>query len=571
MDRREIAHLFRTMGALLEIKGEEGFKVKAYERAAESLLRGDYDLDEMARQGRLLEIPGIGRNLEPKLREIIETGRSSFLERLVQEIPEGLLDLLRVPGIGPKTARLLHESLGVASLEDLEGALREHRVQSLPGLGRKREELMERGLREIRKYAGRLNIGTALPLLEDLAASLGSTGLTCRIVGETRRFEETVGSLEVLIRTVPGEEPAKTLERTGVVPGSRSALLERWDPAGRAFVLPTSFGVPLLLHFCEAQGFGARIARLTGPESFLEALAARARDQGLCLDWDHPELDSALASAADEASFLELLGFPPVPPEVRHRPGLIEAARKGDLDLVSVDDLMGDLHVHTVWSDGSGTVEQMVQRARKLGYSYIAITDHASEVKLIQGLDPERLRLQMAEIREVSKKYPDIRVLTGVEVDILREGRLYLPDEILAELDVVVASVHQDISDSTGESTRRLLKAASNPHVDILGHPTGRLIGRRPGQTSGLEPVFQACARYGVALEVNSSPDRLDLCEDLVARAVESGARLAVCTDAHSPDSLEDVRFGVSACCRRAGLSKTMVVNAGAWPPTRAS
>ena len=571
MDRREIAHLFRTMGALLEIKGEDGFKVKAYERAADSLLRGDYDLEKMAREGRLLEIPGIGKNLEPKLREIIETGRSGFLERLVREVPEGLLDLLRVPGIGAKTARLLHESLGIASLDDLEKALQEHRVQSLPGLGRKREELMERGLREIRKYAGRLGIGIALPLLEDLVTTFVSLGLCCQIVGETRRFEETVGSLEVLVQEVPGEEPAKTIARTGVVPGDPSLLVQCWDPSLRAFVLKTSFGVPLRLYFQEGAGFGATIAHLTGPAGFLEMLEARARDAGLVLDWDHLGRDPLIASAADEGSFFGLVGLPCVPPEVRHRTDRVEAICRGDIDLVSVRDLRGDLHVHTVWSDGVGTIEQVVQRARELGYSYIAITDHATEVRLIRGLDPERLRSQMAEIHEVSTKYPDIRILTGVEVDILGDGRLCLPDELLAKLDVVVASVHQDIGDSTCGSIQRLVRAAANPNVDILGHPTGRLIGRRPGQASGLEAVFQTCAKHGVALEINSSPDRLDLPEDLVAKAMEFGARFAICTDAHSPDGIDDIRFGVSASARRAGLSKKDVVNAGDWPPSTLS
>jgi DNA polymerase (family 10) len=560
MDRREIVYVLRTMGALLEIKGEDSFKVRAYEKAALSLERQDYDLAAMASEDRLLEIPGIGKNLEPKLRELVVAGRSSFLERLIQEVPEGLLDLLRVPGIGPKTARLLHESLGVTGLPALKAALQEHRVQGLPGLGKKREELMERGLREIEKYAGRLSIGVALPVLENLTRALSLHGVSAEIVGETRRYEETVAALDVLVREAEGEPPARTVARSGIVPSAEeSSLMQAWDPKTRTLAFRTSFGVPLRLHFEDRRGFWVRAISLTGPQSFLESLSARAREKGYRLEESGLYLGDTRVDVEDERDVYDRLDMRFVPPEVRHRPESVERDR---LDLVSPGDVKGDLHVHTSWSDGTGSVEDMVQKARSLGYCYIAVTDHATEIKLIRSMTPERLEAQLREIGEVSRKYADIRVLSGIEVDILRDGQLYLPDQELSRLDVVVASVHQDIGDARGELANRLVKAAMNPHVDVIGHPTGRLIGRRPGYRSGLKPVFEAAARSGTALEINSSPERLDLPEELAAEALLAGATFAICTDAHGPQILEDMRFGVYASARRAGIPRGRVLNA---------
>lgn len=569
MNRREVAHALRTMGALLQVKGEESFKVRSYEKAADSLEAGDYDLRAMAEQGRLTEIPGIGKNLEPKVRDLVLTGRSPFLERLVQEIPEGILDLLRVPGIGPKTARLLHSELGVAGLDDLDRALSEHRVQGLPGMGRKREELMRRGLNEIKKYAGRLSIGIALPVMEDLAATLSDLGVECCIVGETRRYEETVASLDLLVRDKEGEEPWDVLHKTGVLAShSPGDIRERWDEAAGVFTFATSFGVPLRVFFSPGERLGWRFAEITGPASFVDALRNAYRDKGL-RPGSRGAGDGREVGAQWDLGLFEDIGAVYLPPEMRHLGELACLALSGDMqvsrrigEVVSPEDIRGDLHVHTAWSDGVGSIEEMVVAARKQGWDYIAVTDHATEIKMIRGLTEERLLAQIAEIEALRPKYPDIQILTGVEVDVLRDGRLYLSDEVLSKLDVVVASVHQDVSDSRGELTDRLLKAVENPNVDILGHMTGRVIGRRPGASDSLARVFEAAARNGVAVEVNASPERLDLPEALAAEAVSRGVRLAVCTDAHRPESLDSMRFGVLSVCRRAAIPKAMIVNA---------
>ena len=547
MNKREVAHALRTMGALLEVKGEDSFKVRSYERAADSLEGHDFDLVAMAKGGRLTEIPGIGKNLEPKVSELVLSGRSSFLESLVQEVPPGILDLLRVPGIGPKTARLLHSSLGVAGLPDLRKALAEHRVQGLSGMGRKREELMQKGLTEIERYAGRLSLGIALPVLEDLVEALASSGLAAQIVGETRRYEETVASLDVLVKESESEEPWKALHRSGLFPVEDPlALQANWDEASRRFSFSTSFGVPLRVFFCGEEALDWRATEITGPRAFVDLLEKHGRDGGLGR----------------------------LPPELRHRPEFADMAFSSTAELervvaqlVSPEDIQGDLHIHTTWSDGVASVEDMVAAAREMGYRFIAITDHATEIKMIRGLNSDKLAAQVLEIESLRPKYPDIRILTGVEVDILRDGRLFLENDLLSKLDVVVASVHQDISDSRGELVNRLVKAASNPVVDILGHITGRVIGRRPGVTEGLTPVFEAAVKHGTALEVNASPERLDLPENLAVEAVSMGANLAVCTDAHAPGSLRSMRYGVYAVLRRAAVSKDRVLNASCYPP----
>jgi DNA polymerase (family 10) len=571
MHKREIAHVIRSMGALLEIKGEESFKVRAYENAADSIERGDFDLEAMAREGRLTEIPWIGKNLEPKLRELVLTGRSSFLERLVQEVPEGLLDLLRVPGIGPKTARLLHESLGVTGLDGLKKALQEHRVRDLPGLGARREELMQKGLCEIEKYVGRVSLGLALPVLEGLQEAFGLHGARSEIVGETRRYEETVSSLDVLVMEEPGEPPAETLRRAAVFPSTTGPdIAGAWDEEARAFVFRTSFGIPLRLYFADRGSFWPRAIRLTGPSSFVLRLQDKARSAGYRFsEWGLLK-DGRPVEVREEGEVYDLLGASPIPPELRHREVFVEAALSGAEDawpdLVATSDLKGDLHVHTTWSDGVSGIEEMVQKAITLGYSYIAITDHATDIRLIRGLTLEKMEAQLLEIGDLKRKYPGIRILTGVEVDILKDGRLYFPDEMLSRLDAVIASVHQDIGDARGELESRLMKAARNPLVDVIGHPTGRLIGRRPGHLTGWDAVFEAAAESGTALEINSSPERLDLPEDLAAPALSAGAAFAICTDAHSVEGLENIRYGVIASARRAGVPKRRVVNAAENP-----
>lgn len=571
MNKREVAHVLRVMGKLLDVKGEEAFKVRSYERAADSIMSGDYDLAGMAKAGRLLEIPNIGRNLEPKVRELILTGRSSFLERLTEEIPAGILDLLNVPGIGARTARLLYDSLGVKDLASLRAAISEHKVQALPGLGKKREELMAKGLDEIEKYAGRINLGLVLPLLDSLVLTLSELGIRSAVAGEARRFEETVGRLDLVMECRDHESPGDLIVRSGLVlEDMKAALQEAWDPQSKAFVLRTSFGVPLWVHVASHEDFAVRLMYATGPESYLRFMEKRAGERGYRLDAGGLFKGDERLELEGEAEIHDFLDMDDVPPEVRHRPEMAQAAAVRSLpQLVSVSDLRGDLHVHTTWSDGVASVEAMVQKAAGLGHSYIAITDHATPIKMIRGITAERLDDLIAEVRRVAAAYPRIRVLAGIEVDILKDGKLYLSDECLQKLDLVIASVHQDLGDSRGDLLRRLTEAARNPHVDVIGHPTGRLIGRRPGVKTGLMSLFEAASKHGTVLEISSSSERLDLPEPLVRDALRLGCLFSVSTDAHSPEGLESLSLGVNASARRAGLPPQAVVNTSPDPLSR--
>lgn len=566
MNKREAAHLLRTMGKLLAVKGEDAFKVRSYERAADSIMAGDYDLAEMARAGRLLEIPNVGRNLEPKIREMVLTGHSTFLERLAAEVPEGLIELLNVPGIGAKTARLLHDSLGIKNLQDLKAALAEHKVRSIPGLGTKREDIMAKGLAEIERYAGRINLGLALPFVGSLVSVLREVGARAEAAGEISRYEETVGGLDIVLDP-GGRDFGELMEKSGLVSSSgREALNSAWNADEGLYALGTSFHIPLRVHIACGDDFAARWTYTTGPGSYVEFLEKRAAEMGYSLNRLGLWREGRRVALSCDKGLHETLDLQYIPPELRHRPEASETALKKSLaPLVCPEDIKGDLHVHTSWSDGTAGIEAMVQKAVSLGYSCVAITDHATEIKMIKSVTPERLAEQAAEIRKVSEAYPGIRVLAGVEVDILKDG-LYLPDECLEKLDIVVASVHQDLGDSKGDLVNRLVRAAANPHVDVIGHPTGRLIGRRPGVQAGLLPLFQVASENGTALEINASPDRLDLPESLVREAREHGCRFAVCTDAHSPEGLESLSLGVYASARRAALPPAAVVNASRDP-----
>lgn len=565
MNKHEVAHILRTMAALLEIKGESSFKVRAYGRAADSIEHGDFPLEAMAQSGDLTGIPGIGKSLAPKVSEIVLTGRSAFLEDLVREVPAGLLDLLRVPGIGPRTARLLFDSLGVETLDDLEKALDNHEVQKLPGLGKKREELIAAGLREIRRYTGRLSLGMALPVAGDVVQRFQSAGCYGVVVGEVRRFLETVASIDILVMSACEKGPG-VIRETGIAGGAGDSLIRQaWNCEKSAFSFSTSFGVPLNVYFAEEDCLFAKALVLTGPESYICFVEEKARLAGYRLTEEGLFEGDRLVPVESERELCDLAKTWFIPPEARHREGLFESIGSGQLRLIAPEDIMGDLHVHTVWSDGRSTLEEMVRAAIDQGYSYLAVTDHASALGLVNGLTPERLKAQLKEIQDVSRRFPDFRIYSGVEVDILRDGQLYLEDELLARLDVVIASVHDDVGDRAGEMINRLVKAAVNPHVDIIGHPTGRIIGRRPGATGDFRKVFQAAADSGTLLEINASPERLDLSEDMVYQAHRHGVKFAVSSDAHSADGLKVIDYGVLSCARRAGIPKGCVANAWPW------
>lgn len=568
MHKREIAHFLRALGSLLEIKGEIGFKVRSYEKAAKSIERGDFPLLDMAKAGKLLEIPDVGRNLEPKISEMILTGKSSYMEKVVQDVPYSLLELLNIPGVGPKTTRMLFEVLGVKNLDDFEEALKNHQVQSLPGVGMKREDMMIKGLAEVRKYLGRVSVGVAFPVASHMEKAVSQNGIPCQMVGGLRRFEETVDKIELLVGLNEGETPHETIEKSGLALGLKDdEIIRAWDQEQQRFVLTTGLGVPLVVYLAPLKDFWAKVFWLTGPEDYVNSVARAAKDKGFRYGPDGFFAGDAHVCLDGEEVIFTRLGFSYLPPEVRHRPEFALLSEEGrHIDLILPQDIKGDLHTHTIWSDGVDTVENMVVKAISMGYSYLAITDHATFMKVIDGITPEKLDAYLGEIEESRKKHPDFRIFAGVEVDVAKDGSLFLSNEHLRVFDVVVASVHQDL-DSQGNPVERLAEAAKNPYVRIIGHPTGRLIGRRPGVQTGLAPLFKTAAETGTILEINSSPERLDLPEVLVEEAHRLGARFTVSTDAHSPGGLLRAQCGVRTCAMRAGLPPQKVINTFSAPP----
>ncbi len=545
-----------------------GFKVRSYEKAAKSIERGDFPLLEMAKEGRLFEIPDVGRNLEPKISEMVLTGKSSYMDRVIEDVPYSLLELLNIPGVGPKTTRILFEVLGVKNLDDFEEALKNHQVQSLPGVGMKREDMMIKGLAEVRRYLGRVSAGVAFPVASHMEKVVSQNGIPCQMVGGLRRFEETVDKIELLMGLNEGETPHETIEKSGLALGLKNdEIIRAWDQEQQRFVLTTGLGVPLVVYLAPLKDFWAKAFWLTGPEDYVTNMAHQAKGKGFTYGPEGFFVDGRHVCLNGEEAIFERLGFTYLPAEVRHRRKFVRLSEEGQhINLVSPEDLKGDLHTHTIWSDGVDTVENMVLKAISIGYSYLAITDHATFMKMIDGITPEKLHAYLGEIEESRKRHPDFRILSGVEVDVAKDGTLFLSNEHLRLFDVVVASVHQDL-DAQGNPVERLVEAAKNPYVRIIGHPTGRHIGRRQGVQTGLAPLFRAAVETGTVLEINSSPDRLDLSEVLVEEAHSLGARFTVSTDAHSQSGLLRAQCGIRASAMRAGLPPSCVINTYSAPP----
>lgn len=568
MDNLAVASILREISALLAVKGEDPFKVRSYEKAADSIEYLVRPLSEIVAEGSLLSVPGIGKNLAPKIEEMVRTGRSSFFEKLKAEVPESVLELLMVPGIGPKTAHMLFRDLGIVSLAGLEEELARGSLRNLPGLGSKRLELISKGVVEVKKYVGKTLLGIALPLGEEMVSRLRGKGFRCEIVGEVRRRTPVVSQLELLVCVNGGRIPASPGEQWDLsLPRVEEALGMRleWQGDDGGLIRGRSLGPGLKLgvSFCPPEEFGLWTLILTGEEEYVSHVKGVLAEGGYAVAPGGLKKgsDTKLLPVSDEETLFSIIGLRPAPPEIRHRPELWREVEERGFKLVSIGDIRGDLHVHTTWSDGVMSLEQAVEECRRLGYEYVAVTDHATRISFIQGLDSDGIRLQAEEIARKSRLFPDITLIRGVEVDILKDGSLSLLEEDLGQVELVVASIHQGFEPPEAY-LERLKRAASNPLVHIIGHPTGRKMGRRPPAIVDIQALVETCSKTGTCLEVNGSPDRLDLGEEAVRLAWQAGVKLVVATDAHSVHGLSDMRYAVDACLRRAGLPPDAVLNA---------
>ena len=556
MENLAIARVFAEIADLLEIKSENPFKIRAYRNAADTIAHLGTQLTQLTPDERR-GIPGIGKDLAAKISELLEAGTIRYHQELLQEFPPTILDLLRLQGVGPKTVALLHRGLGVSTLDDLQSAARDGRIRQLRGMGAKKEALILKALEERQLYTGRRLMAEAHDVAASLVAYLREQAPAADIVpvGSLRRGCETCGDIDILAAgATPSLMDAFTsykLVETILARGGTKSSVKLWG------------GFQADLRLVPAESLGAAMQYFTGSKAHNIALRDRAIQRGMKLNeygLFRLDDDTRVAGATEEGIY-QALGLAWVPPELRENRGELAAAEQGTLPrLLSLEDLKGDLHMHTTATDGRADVETMARSAKAAGLEYIAITDHSQSLAMANGLDDTRALEHARHVRAVNERIDGITVLAGIECDIRPDGAMDLSDECLAALDIVIASVHSAFNMDEPEMTNRILAAIANPHVDVIAHPTGRLILKREGYRVDLERVAAAAAEAGVALEINSQVDRLDLDDTHARMACARGVKLVVDSDAHSPAALGNLRWG-ALTARRAWLQPTDVLN----------
>ncbi len=557
MKNQEIVKIFNDIADILEIKGENPFRIRAYRRAAQNIEGLTKDVSEITKE-ELMEVPGIGKDLAGKIAEYIKTGMMRAYEDLKKEVPEGLSQLLSVPSLGPKTAKLLFEKLNVRDVETLERYAREHRLSSLPGIREKTEENILRGIEMLKRGKERQPLGRILPLANDILEHLKKRAPVKRlsIAGSIRRWKDTIKDIDILATS---ENPKEVMKTFVNLPHVREILMQ--GPTKSSVVIRD--GVQVDLRVVEEDSFGAALAYFTGSKAHNIRLREMAVRLGLKINeyGIFREKDDKKLGGKEERDVYKILGLPYIPPELREDLGEIEAALSRRLPkLVELKDIRGDFHVHSRWSDGSHDFEELVEEARKRGYEYIAITDHSKGLSIARGLTAERLMEEKKKIDALNKKLKDFRLLSGIEVDVRSSGQLDLPDEVLKKLDVVVASIHSGFKQTRGQITKRLVSAMKNPFVSIIAHPTGRLIGERDSYDVDMEEFLKVAKETGKAIEINAYPLRLDLNDVYARMAKEKGIPLALGTDTHVINHFEYMSYGVSIA-RRGWLEKDDILN----------
>ncbi len=556
MENWEVAAALERIAGLLALKGEDSFKIRAYSQAARQIVRLSEPLAQIIAEDRLEQIPGIGKALSSKIKELVATGQSSFLARLEKEVPPELLTLFSIPGVGFRTAGKLVQELKLENLAQLEEAARQGKVAELPGLGKALQDKVLHFFAHRAAEPERFHRGVALPLAEQLHSFLLQLPfvLCCSPAGEVRRGTETVA--EVVVVAALDEQAREHLaEQLRKLPGVGSL-----EPAPGGFKLATLVGLPARVVLCSAEEYPTRLAELTASAAHWEQLQAYAAGRGFQLSGDALLKEGRRVPLKEEGELYRALGLPFIPPELREGSAELERAAAGKLPrLVELSQIRGDLHLHSSWSDGNASLEEMHAAAGRMGYEYIAITDHSPSLKIAGGLSLEQLARQVQQVKEL-RRAGGCYIFTGVEVDIHADGSLDLPDEILGELDVVIASVHSNFRQGREEMTARICRAMEHPAVQIIGHPTGRLIGSRGGYEVDVERLIDKAADTGTILEINASPLRLDLSEKYHRLARRKGVPLLVNTDAHSTATMQDMVYGVTAA-RRGWLEAEDILN----------
>lgn len=543
MKNSEVAKVFADIADLLELKNENPFKIRAYQKVVRSIEHLPVEVEQLVAEDRLREVSGVGEAITEKITELITTGKLDYYEKLKAEFPKGISALLTIPGVGPKTAMLLSQELDIKSVDELEAAILDGRVASLYRMGDKTAENISHQIQALRRKDQRIPIGEALPVVEDILAGLknlpGLKNLTP--AGSLRRFRETVGDIDLM---GTADKAVEVIQTFTSLPQVREVLASGTTKAS----VIVSGGLQVDLRIVEHDSFGSTLQYFTGSKQHNINLRERAHRMGLKLSeyGITVVVTEELEKFASEEAFYQRQGLEFIPPEIREGQQEIERAERGTIPtLVELSDIKGDLHVHTDWSDGHDSIGALALAARALGYEYLGIADHSSGRGIAHGLDTERIRQQMIQIKELNQKISGIHIFTGMEVDIRADGSLDIPDELLAELDIVTAAVHSGLNQDEEQMTKRIIRAIENPNVDVLAHPTCRLLSDRESVAVDMEAVFRAAAKTNTVLEINAMPSRLDLKDVHAYRARELGIKLIINTDAHSTEHLEFMRFGI--------------------------
>jgi len=557
----EVARLFAEIGDILEIKGEPPYRYNAYRTGARSVGRASERLDVLFEQGRLRELQGVGAALEAKIVEYLKTGRIEFHEQVRRDFPVALASLLQVPGLGPRRARAVYQELGISTLPDLEEAARSGALREVPGFGPKATDSLLHSLEQLKQRTTRSLISDAWAAFSQVREVLQQDAESnhLAVVGSTRRMQDSVGGLDLLIGRDDAEEAEQAIDDIANLPN----LVQVLDRSADEIAVQLYGGLEVRLSIVPREAWGSALVWHTGSRAHVERLEALARDKGWNLSPLGLEDDATgqLLERESESAVYERLGMAWIPPELRENEGEIEAAQSGSLPrLVELADIKGDLHTHTNWTDGTETLEEMARSAKARGYQYMALTDHTQNLAMTRGLSPERLEEERGLVKRINNKLAPFVVLLGTEMDILMDGALDFSDDVLRRLDYVSASVHTGFRQPRDVMTERMLRAISNPLVNTLNHPHGRKIGRREGYAVDMQAVIERAASVGCALELNATPDRLDLNGVWARRALGLGARFTISSDAHSSTELGFMQFGV-ASARRGWLTAADVLN----------
>lgn len=552
----EIARIFKEYADLLEIKGENPFKVRAYRNAARTIENIGKSLEELVKEGYdLTRLPGIGSDLSQYIQEIVTTGKFSKLQKLKKQIPPSLVDMLSIEGLGPKRIKTLYEKLGIASMEDLRRAAQNGEIEKLPGFGPTLVQKILKGIRLLKKAGHRFKWSEAKEYVEDILAYMGQIELShLDVAGSYRRKKETVGDLDILATAKDFSEVIRHFVKYPKIKEVVSAGSTR-----STVILNNDLQVDL--RSVEDESYGSALHYFTGSKAHNIAIRKIAIELGLKVnEYGIFRGEERIAGKTEEEVY-KAVGLCYIEPELRENRGEIEACKAHRLpQLVELKDIRGDLHMHTNYSDGKNSIEEMAKAAKELGYEYIAITDHSRRLTIAKGLDEKRAIEELEQIDRINEKFEDITILKGMEVDILEDGRLDMSDEVLSRLDIVLIAVHYKFTLSKDRQTRRILRAFENPYVNILAHPTGRMIGIREPIELDMEQILAKAKEYNIHLEINAQPERLDLTDIHAKMAKEMGVKMAINSDAHNIFSLRYMEYGINQA-RRGWCEKDDIIN----------